>query len=127
MSTRSTEGLTKDGTLHIYTECFDTEGRIYVEAETSVFSCAPGEVILAVPRAVWDEAINDYVKRRNEAAARLKAYQLQRIADLRREIASPRPAHISEAFHAEHIAAAQASLVRLLDTDTHRGTDEDQH
>lgn len=37
-----------------------------------------------------------------------------RIADLRREIASPRPAHLSETFHATHIAAAQASLDRLL-------------
>ena len=40
----------------------------------------------------------------------------QRIADLCAEIASPRPAHISEAFHAQHVAAAQASLDRLLDT-----------
>lgn len=38
----------------------------------------------------------------------------QRIADLRKEIASPRPAHISEAFHEQHIAAAKASLAKLL-------------
>lgn len=123
MSTRCTVGISGDGVVHIYTECFDSEDLIFVEAETRDFSCSPGEVILSVPRSTWDEAIDDYVKRRDEFAARAAVERAQRIADLRREIASPRPAHLSEAFHATHIAAAQASLDRLLDTATDTDTD----
>ncbi|KKN69870.1 hypothetical protein LCGC14_0436940 [marine sediment metagenome] len=75
------------------------------------------------PRSRW--GLGDLMRRAFD--------RIQRIADLRREIASQRPAHISEAFHAAHVAAAQASLDRLLDTDTdtdtdtRRGSDEDHN
>lgn len=74
MSTRCTAGLSGDGTVHVYTECFDENDLVFVQVETADFSCSPGEVVVGMKRKAWDEAINAYIedrKRQATAAARV--------------------------------------------------------
>lgn len=64
MSTRCTEALSEHDVVHVYTEAFDNDDRLYLEVETTDFRVTPDQVILSMPRARWEEVIEDYRKRR---------------------------------------------------------------
>ena len=57
-----------------------------------------------------------------EGRAAIAARVAERIASTRAELASPRPAHLSEGFFEKWHADASASLTRILETHNEDGT-----
>jgi len=97
--------MSANGVIHIYTECFDPRGNIYLAVETTDFSAESGVVSFSVPRALWEEAVSDYTRNRQQALLREKAQQDREEACLRERGAHEFPSEKIYLFQCAHCDA----------------------